>query len=120
MSDRSLAIRPVHFIIVFRTELMWFFHVNSSSIITSRNFTNVTCLTKSLFILIVLSVFSKDLFFYLKITNFVLEALIDNLLALSHFTTLFISFCIVLYNRKHSYHLHIIRTKVYHYSFRCR
>jgi hypothetical protein len=37
----------------------------------------------------------KDLFFYLKITNFVLEALIDNLLALSHFTTLFILYCII-------------------------
>ena len=63
---------------------------------TPRNFTNGTCLTKSWFILIVISVFDNDLFFYLKMTKSVLDALIDNLLALSHFTTLFISFCTVL------------------------
>ena len=75
---------------------MWFFQVKFLSIITPKNFINRTCLRKSLFIFNVTSVFN-NLFFYLKITNLVLEELIDNLFALSHFTTLFISFCIVAY-----------------------
>ena len=79
---------------------MWFFQVKFWSIITPKNFINRTCLRKSLFIFNVTSVFN-NLFFDLtySITYFfilVLEELIDNLFALSHFTTLFISFCIVL------------------------
>ena len=63
--------------------LMWLVHVNFCSIVTPKNFTEGTCLIISLFIFIVICE-SCDIFLQLKMTIFVLDALIDNLFALSH------------------------------------
>ena len=71
----------------FETESLCSFHVSPSSIIKPRNLKEGTCLMILLFILKDICWFC-DLFFPLKSTIFVLDALMDNLFALSHFTIL--------------------------------
>ena len=70
------------------------FHVSPSSIIKPRSLWEDICLMISVFILKDVCSFC-DLLLPLKSTNFVLDALMDNLFALSHFTTLSNSVCTV-------------------------
>ena len=76
------------------TESICYFHVSPSSIIKTRNLTEDTCLMISVFILKDICSFC-DLFFSLKCPNFVLDVLMDNLFALSYFTTSSNSVCTI-------------------------